>query len=176
MLATMSHTKKAALVLLLYVLLVTAGSWTLLALSAHAQPAPAPAEEPAEAAPAAQPDADSDSGTAGGRGQPVSPPADDRDGLLTVVGKGDTAPFGGLLLKDQRYAELKHAELTMVDAEFRASQAERTQADLEKVLSACLEVEEQSFFGPSFWIGTAVGIVTAVAVGWLGYKILDEGD
>jgi len=167
MLGTMSHAKRAALVLLLYVVVTTLASWSILAMSARAQPA-------AGGEPAAGVEADGGSAATEAPGGPRTPAAGGGDGPLVVVARGDTAPFGGLLLRDERYAELKDAELLVNDAEFRARQAARAQADLEKVLSACLQVEEESFFGPSFWIGTAVGVVAAVAVGWLGFKILDD--
>lgn len=177
MLGTMSHTKKAALVFLLYAAMVTLGSWTLLAMSARAQPTTDDSTDAVtDAGPTAALDVrEVETGPESGSDRPETSPSGEDDGLLVVVGKGDTAPFSGLLLRDKRFAELKLAELRVDNAEYEAKTEKQTREKLEVVLDSCLQDEDSGGgFFDSFWGGMAVGVGAAILVGWLGYKILDE--
>lgn len=175
MLNTMSHTKRAIMVFILYVTMVSLGGWTLVTMAAHAQPMdPVEATSEPSGAPGAAADADSDRETPSDA--PLSSPSAPAGGKLVLVVRGDTAPFTGLLLHDFRYAELKSAELRVNDAEATAKQEKRTREDLETVLNACLLVEKVDEGGLGFWAGMAIGVGSAILVGWLGYEIIGKGD
>lgn len=179
MLTTMSHTKRAVLVFILYVVVVTFAGWSLVSLAAQAQPE---ADDSADGGNPARSTADppvgeADTGSERGPDASESPSDGEDDGTLVVLGKGDTAPSSGILVSGSRFGDLKMAELKVNDAEYRARTEKQTREDLTVVLQSCLQAEDdEGGFFTSFWGGVAIGVSAAIVVGWLGYKIMDQGD
>lgn len=91
--------------------------------------------------------------------------------------KGDEAPFGGVLLKDDRFAALLLSEVKAEQMEQREALDARYIERLEKQLDRSTQ-EPKWYIQPGFqrWLGFGVGVLVTTLAIQMGVIIVDAHD